>query len=187
MMSAETNETSWQMDKNVHQKDSKANKSLPSPACPHPHRHPWPAAPRDAISRGRLPNPAVGLGEPSRRAQRRKTREETTQAFERFMGFSGTQSCVWIGETLKISRQAAKKQRNRKRVCKCVSVCMRVTKTHNRLSDCAYVFVQTQEKSTDSSTFCRLRRNTYASRLAHTHPHTHIDWMCVGLATGELG
>lgn len=50
-----------------------------------------------------------------------------------------------------------------------MSVCTRVKKTHNRLSDCAYVFVQTQEKSTDSRVFCRLRRNTYACALVHTH------------------
>ena len=69
-----------------------------------------------------------------------------------------------------------------------MSVCTRVKKTHNRLSDCAYVFVQTQEKSTDSRAFCRLRRNTSASTLACacTHTHTHTDWMWVGLGTGEL-
>ena len=104
------------------------------------------------------------------------------------MGLSGIQSCVWTGETLKISRQAAEKQRDRKRVWKCGSVCTRVKKTHNRLSDCVYVFVQTQEKSTDSRVFCRLRRNTYACALVHTHTytHTHTDWMSVGLGTGEL-
>lgn len=36
MTSAETNETSWQVDRNAHRKESKANKRLPSPARPHP-------------------------------------------------------------------------------------------------------------------------------------------------------
>ena len=94
------------------------------------------------------------------------------------MGLSGIQSCVWTGETLKISRQAAEKQRDRKRVWKCGSVCTRVKKTHNRLSDCAYVSVQTQEKSTDSRVFCRLRRNTYACALVHTHTYTHTQTGC---------